>query len=48
MLLDYKVIYNTDPNNRELVIVVATINYNRKKVPIIIIFKGAYYLRGHF
>jgi hypothetical protein len=48
MLLNYKVIYNTNPNNRELIIVIATINYNRKKVLAIIIFKGAYYLRGHF
>jgi hypothetical protein len=28
--------------------VVATINYGSKKVPLIIIFKGAYHLREHF
>jgi hypothetical protein len=30
------------------VIVVAIINYSGKKVPTMIIFKGIYYLRGHF
>jgi hypothetical protein len=48
VLLDCEVVYNADPNNRELVIVIATINYGRKKVLAMIIFKGAYYLRGHF
>ena len=48
MLLDCEVVYNADPNNRELLTVVATINYSGKKVLAIIIFKGAYYLRGHF
>jgi hypothetical protein len=42
------VVYNADLDNRELVIVVATINYGRRKVPAYIIFKGVYYLRGHF
>jgi hypothetical protein len=42
------VVYNTNPDNRELVIVVATINYGRRKVPVYIIFKGVYYLRGYF
>jgi hypothetical protein len=42
------VVYNTDPDNRELVIVVAIINYSRRKVPAYIIFKRAYYLYGHF
>jgi hypothetical protein len=46
--LDYEVIYNADPSNRELVTTVTTINYGSRKVPPIIIFKGAYYLRGHF
>jgi hypothetical protein len=46
--LDCEVIYNADPNNRELVTAVATINYGSKKVPPMIIFKGAYHLRGHF
>ena len=46
--LDCEVIYNTDPSNRELVTAVAMINYGGIKVPVIIIFKGAYHLRGHF
>jgi hypothetical protein len=46
--LDYEVIYNIDPNNRELVTAVVTINYGSKKVPLMIIFKGVYYLRGYF
>ena len=48
VLLDYEVVYNADLDNRELVIVVATINYGRRKVLVYIIFKGVYYLRGHF
>ncbi|PMD62299.1 uncharacterized protein K444DRAFT_524900, partial [Hyaloscypha bicolor E] len=35
-------------DNRELVIVIAIINYSRRKVPIYIIFKRVYYFRGHF
>jgi hypothetical protein len=46
--LDCEVIYNANPSNRELVIVIATINYGKKKVLAIIIFKGAYHLREHF
>jgi hypothetical protein len=46
--LDYEVIYNTDPSNRELITTVTTINYSSRKVPLIIIFKGVYYLRGYF
>jgi hypothetical protein len=46
--LDCEVVYNVDPDNRELVTVVATINYRGTKVPTYIIFKGAYHLRGHF
>jgi hypothetical protein len=46
--LDYKVIYNANPDNRELVIVMAIINYGRRKVPIYIIFKRVYYFRGYF
>jgi hypothetical protein len=46
--LDYEVIYNADLSNRELVPAVTTINYGSKKVPPMIIFKGAYYLRGYF
>jgi hypothetical protein len=41
-------VYNADLDNRELVIVMAMINYGRRKIPAYIIFKGAYYLRGHF
>jgi hypothetical protein len=48
VLLEYEVVYNADPDNRELVIVVAIINYGGRKVPIYIIFKGAYYLYGYF
>jgi len=46
--LDCNIVYNADPGNRELVTVVATINYGGKRVLAMIIFKGAYYLRGHF
>ncbi|PMD67019.1 uncharacterized protein K444DRAFT_515411, partial [Hyaloscypha bicolor E] len=45
---NYKAIYNTDPENRELVIVVAIINYRGTKVPEIIIFKRVYYLQKYF
>jgi len=46
--LDCEIVYNADPQNRELVTVVATINYGGKRVPAMIIFKGAHHLRGHF
>jgi hypothetical protein len=46
--LDCEIVYNADPDNRELVIVMAMINYGGRKIPAYIIFKGAYYLRGHF
>ena len=46
--LDCNAIYNADPDNRELVTVVATINYGARNVLAMIIFKGAYHLRGHF
>jgi hypothetical protein len=46
--LDCEVVYNADPDNRELVTVVAIINYGGRKVPVYIIFKGAYHLRGYF
>ena len=46
--LDCEVVYNADPDNRELVIVVTIVNYSRKRIPAYIIFKGAYYLRRHF
>ena len=46
--LDCEAIYAADPDNRELVTAVATINYGVKKVPAMIIFKGAHHLRGYF
>jgi hypothetical protein len=46
--LDCEIVYNADPENRELVTVIATINYGGRKVPAFIIFKGAYHLQGHF
>jgi hypothetical protein len=46
--LDCEAIYKADPENRELVTAVATINYGATKVPAMIIFKGAYHLRGYF
>jgi hypothetical protein len=46
--LDCEAIYTADPSNRELVTAVATINYSGKKVLAMVIFKGAYHLRGHF
>ena len=46
--INCEVVYIADPNNKELVISVETINYGSRKVPTIIIFKGAYYLRKHF
>ena len=46
--LDYEVIYNTNPSNRELITIVTTINYGSRKVPLIIIFKGVYYLYEYF
>ena len=41
-------IYNTDPENRELVIAVAIINYGGTKVLVIIIFKETYHLQEYF
>jgi hypothetical protein len=46
--LDCEAIYNADPDNRELITAVATINYGATRVPAMIIFKGAYHLCGHF
>jgi hypothetical protein len=46
--LNCEAIYNTDLENRELIIAVVTINYSAIKVLAIIIFKGAYHLRGYF
>jgi hypothetical protein len=46
--LDCENIHNTDPDNRELMIAIVMVNYGRKKVLAMIIFKGVYYLRGYF
>ena len=43
-----EVVYASDPDNKELVTAVVTLNYAGKKVPPMIIFKGAYHLRKHF
>jgi hypothetical protein len=48
MPLDYEIACNADLNNRELLIIIITINYNKKKVLAIIILQGIYHLRGHF
>jgi hypothetical protein len=46
--LDCDLIYSADPDNKELVTVIATINHSGKGVPTMIIFKGTYYTRQHF
>jgi len=48
VLKDCNAVYSADPDNKELVTVVATINYSSTKVLAMIIFKGAYHLRKHF
>ncbi|RFU31685.1 hypothetical protein B7463_g4640, partial [Scytalidium lignicola] len=48
VLIDCKAAFISDPENRELVTAVATINWGGQRVPPMIIFKGAYYLRKHF
>lgn len=40
--------YTADPENRELITSVETINYGGQKVPPMIIFAGAYHLRRYF
>jgi len=45
---DCKAAYHTDPDNRELVTAVVTLNYGRKRIPPMIIFAGAYHLRKYF
>ncbi|KAI0992429.1 hypothetical protein K3495_g15756, partial [Podosphaera aphanis] len=45
---DSEAAYVSDPDNRELVTVVATIGATGRLVPPIIIFKGAYHLRNNF
>ena len=41
-------VYVADPDNKELITSVKTVNYAGKKVPPMIIFSGAYHLRKHF
>jgi hypothetical protein len=45
---DYIVVYTADPDNKELITSVETVNWAGKKVPPMIIFTGAYHLRKHF
>lgn len=45
---DCQAVYTADPDNRELVTAVCTLNPTGKRVPPVIIFKGAYHLRKHF
>jgi DDE superfamily endonuclease len=45
---DCDVVYQADPANREIVTSVETLNYRGQKVPLMIIFLGAYHLRKHF
>jgi hypothetical protein len=46
--VDCQVAYQADPDNRELITSVETLNYGGQRVPSMIIFKGAYHLRKHF
>ena len=48
MSLDCDLIYSANSDNRELLMIIATINHGRKRVPAMIIFKGAYHTRQHF
>jgi DDE superfamily endonuclease/Tc5 transposase DNA-binding domain len=41
-------VYTADPENKELITSVETINYGGRKVPPMIIFAGAYHLRRYF
>lgn len=45
---DCTVVYAADPDNKELITSVETVNYAGKKVPPMIIFSGAHHLRKHF
>jgi hypothetical protein len=45
---DAQVAYLADPDNKELITLVKTLNYRGKLVPPMIIFLGAYYLRRYF
>lgn len=46
--VDCMSVYVTDPDNKELVTSVETINWGGQKIPPMIIFKGAYHIRKHF
>jgi hypothetical protein len=45
---DCEAAYISDSENKELITVVATVNYGCQKIPPMIIFKGAYHLRKYF
>jgi DDE superfamily endonuclease len=45
---DITVVYSADPENKELITSVETLNYGGQKVPPMIIFAGAYHLRRYF
>lgn len=45
---DTTVAYSADPDNKERITSVETVNYAGRKVPPMIIFSGAYYLRRYF
>jgi hypothetical protein len=45
---DTTVVYSADPENKELITSVETLNYGGRKVPPMIIFAGAYHLRRYF
>ena len=46
--MDTEAAFINDPENRELVTVIATFNYSSKKIPPMIIYKGAYHLQKYF
>lgn len=48
VLKDTIAAYSVDPENRELITSVETLNYSGRKVPLMIIFSGAYYLQQYF
>ena len=48
ILINYKAVYAVDPNNKELVTSIKTINCSSRKVFVIIIFKGVHHLQKHF
>jgi hypothetical protein len=46
--IDAETAFINDPENRELVTIIATLNYSSKKNPLMIIYKGAYHLQKYF